>query len=183
MISVSLARRYARALLALSRRRGDLERTNEELQAIATLFASDTRVRRFFETPDIARVEKLAFLDREWRPKFGPSLYGLVMVLLRRRRLDHLVVIADEFRKLAEQAQGVVRATVRSAVPFSEAQAKRLSEALGRRSGLRVVLTRETDPAVIGGATVSMDHQVIDGTLATAFWRIRRQLSQARVRG
>ncbi len=183
MISVGLARRYARALLSLSQRRGDLERTHDELKDLAAIFARDVRVRRFFETPNIARVEKLTFLDVKWRPKVGPTLYGLLMVLLRRRRLDHLVVIAGEFHKLSEQAQGIVRATVRSAVPVTDTQAERLSASLSRRSGLRVVLTRETDPAVLGGAVVSMDHQVIDGTLATEFWRIRRHLLQARVHG
>lgn len=183
MISVGLSRRYARALLSLSQRRDDLDRTNEELKAVAALFARDVRVRRFFETPNVARTEKLAFLEREWRPKIGPTLYGLLMLLLRRRRLDHLVSIAQEFQKLSERAQGIVRATVRSAVPLDDAQTARLTAMLGRRSGLRVVLTRETDPAVIGGAVVAMDHQVIDGTIATEFWRIRRQLLQARVHG
>jgi len=183
VISVGLSRRYARALLSLSQRRDDLDRTNEELKAVAALFARDVRVRRFFETPNVARTEKLAFLEREWRPKIGPTLYGLLMLLLRRRRLDHLVSIAQEFQKLSERAQGIVRATVRSAVPLDDAQTARLTAMLGRRSGLRVVLTRETDPAVIGGAVVAMDHQVIDGTIATEFWRIRRQLLQARVHG
>lgn len=183
MISVSLSRRYARALLSLSQRRGDLEQTQAELRKLAALFAGDVRVRRFFETPNIARTEKLAFLEERWRPKFGATVYGLLMLLLRRRRLDHLVSIASEFHKLSEQAQGIVRATVRSAVPFDDAQADRLVAALGLRSGLRVVLTRETDAGVIGGAVVSMDHQVIDGTLAMEFWRIRRQLLQTRVHG
>jgi F-type H+-transporting ATPase subunit delta len=183
VISVGLSRRYARALLSLSERRGDIDRTNEELGSVAGLFARDVRVRRFFETPNIARAEKLAFLDREWRPRVGPTLFGLLILLLRRRRLDHLVSISQEFQKLSEQAQGIVRATVRSAVPLDDAQAARLTATLGRRSGLRVVLTRETDPAVIGGAVVAMDHQVIDGTIATEFWRIRRQLLQARVHG
>lgn len=183
MTSVGLSRRYARALLSLSQRRGDLDRTHEELQAIAALFLRDTRVRRFFETPSVARAEKLEFLNRQWKPKLGPGVFGLLMVLLRRRRLDHLVSISDEFHKLAERAQGILRATVRSAVPFSDEQAARLSAALGRSTGFTILLQRETDPAVLGGAVVAMDHTVIDGTLATELWRIRRQLLQTRVHG
>jgi len=183
VISVGLSRRYARALLSLSQRRGDLARTHEELQSMAALFARDHRVRRFFETPNIPRTEKLGFLDRRWRPMVGLGVYGLLQVLLRRRRLDHLVSIADEFHKLAERAQGLMRATVRSAVPFTDAQADRLAHALGRHSGFRILLQRETDPAVIGGAVVAMDHTVIDGTVATELWRIRRQLLQTRVHG
>jgi F-type H+-transporting ATPase subunit delta len=105
------------------------------------------------------------------------------MLLLRRRRLDHLVSIADEFHKLAEEAQGITRAVVRSAVPISDGQADALSRALARRTSRNVLLTREIDPALLAGAVVSLDHQIIDGTLATALWRIRRQLLQTRVHG
>ena len=183
MISVSLSRRYARALLSLSQRRGDLERTQGELRELAALFARDVRVRRFFETPNIARTEKLAFLEERLKPRLCASMFGLLMVLLRRRRLDHLISIADEFHKMAERAQGITRAVVRSAISISDAQADVLTRALAKRTGLTVLLTREIDPALIGGAVVSLENQVIDGTLATELWRIRRQLLATRVHG
>lgn len=183
MISVSLARRYARALLDLSKKRGELTRAHEELSAVAEIFRRDPRVRRFFETPDIARAEKIAFLDGKWKSRLGRPVFALLHVLLRRRRLDHLVAIAEEFHKLAERAQGITRVVVRTAVPIADGQADVLTRVLSRRTSTKVFLTREVDPALLGGAVVSLDHQVIDGSLATELWRIRRQLLQARVHG
>lgn len=183
MISTTLSRRFARALLELSRRQGDLERAQRELTMIAEMMGRDPRFRRFFETPNIAYQEKLAFLEERCKPHLTRSVYGLVMVLLRRRRLDHLISIADEFQKLAERAQGITRATVRTAVPITDAQADALRGALSARTGLKVLLTREEDPRLIGGAVVSLDHRVFDGTLATELWRIRRQLLSTRVHG
>jgi F-type H+-transporting ATPase subunit delta len=104
-------------------------------------------------------------------------------VLLRRRRLDHLIPIAAEFEKLAEAAQGITRAVVRTAVPITTAQAETLTGILARRTGSKVLLTREVDASLLGGALVSLDHQVIDRSLATELWRIRRYLLQARVHG
>ncbi|TMQ58162.1 MAG: ATP synthase F1 subunit delta [Candidatus Eisenbacteria bacterium] len=181
MISAVLARRYARALLALSQRLDDVERTHQDLRGVTSIFESDPRVRRFFEAPNIARTEKEAFLERRWKPKLNRNVYGLLVILLRRRRFDHLVAIAAEFHKLAEEAQGITRAIVRTAVPISERQADALTRALNRRTGRKVTLTREVDPALLGGVTLSLDHKVIDGTLATQLWRIRRQLREARV--
>ena len=114
MISAVLARRYARALLGLSQRLGDLKETHQDLQGVAGIFESDPRVRRFFEAPNIARTEKEAFLARRWKPKLNRNVYGLLVLLLRRRRFDHLVAIAAEFHKLAEEAQGITRAIVRT---------------------------------------------------------------------
>lgn len=183
MISVTLARRYARALLDLSRKRAEVDRVHAELSAVAAIFRRDPRVRRFFETPNIARVEKIGFLDRELKSRLGRPVFALLHVLLRRRRLDHLIVIAEEFHKLAERAQGITRAVVRSAVPLAEGQADQLIRSLSRRTGTKVFLTHEVDPALLGGAVVSLDHHVLDGSLATELWRIRRQLLQARVHG
>jgi F0F1-type ATP synthase delta subunit len=45
------------------------------------------------------------------------------------------------------------------------------------------LLTREVDATLLGGAVVSLDHKVIDGTLATELWRIRRHLLSTRVHG
>ena len=69
------------------------------------------------------------------------------------------VSIASEFQ-LSEQA-GIVRATVRSAVPSRSRPGTAHGHAQ-RPLGLRAAHA-ETD-GVIGGAVVSMDHQVIDGT-------------------
>ncbi|HLQ67046.1 MAG TPA: ATP synthase F1 subunit delta [Candidatus Limnocylindrales bacterium] len=183
MISVTLARRYARALLNLSLNQKALDPALAELQEIAVLARRDPRVRRYFESPGIPRTEKIAFLEKQWKPRLSRPVYGLLVVLLRRRRLDHLIAIADEFQKLAEEAQGITRVVVRTAVPMSEGQAGTLSRTLSTRTGRKILLTREVMPALIGGAVVSLDHQTIDGTLATELWRIRRSLLASRVHG
>ena len=181
MISAILARRYARALLELSKKRKDLEATHKDLESVARVFERDPRVRRFFEAPNIARTEKEAFLDKQFRAKLNKNIYGLLILLLRRRRFDHLVAIAGEFHKLAEDAQGITRAVVRTAVPITDGQADALTRSLAKRTGRKGMLTREVNPALLGGASLSLDHKVIDGTLATQLWRLRRQLRDTRV--
>ncbi len=170
MISAVLARRYARALLDLAQRRKDLKETHQDLESVARIFERDPRVRRLFEAP-----------EKRWKPKLNKNVYGLMVVLLRRRRYDHLVAIAAEFHKLAEEAQGITRAVVRTAVAISDRQADALTRALNRRTGMKVTLSREVDPALLGGVALSLDHKVIDGSLATELWRIRRKLREARI--
>jgi F-type H+-transporting ATPase subunit delta len=181
VISAILARRYAHALLALAKKRGDLEATHQDLESVSRVFERDVRVRRFFEAPNIGRNEKEAFLEKQFKAKLNRSIYGLLVLLLRRRRFDHLVAIAGEFHKLAEEAQGITRAVVRTAVPITDGQADVLTRSLAKRTGRKVLLTREVDAQLLGGASLSLDHKVIDGTLATQLWRLRRQLRDARV--
>jgi F-type H+-transporting ATPase subunit delta len=181
VISAILARRYAHALLELSKKRKDLEATHQDLESVSRVFERDPRVRRFFEAPNIGRNEKEAFLEKQFQAKLNRNIYGLLVLLLRRRRFDHLIAIAGEFHKLAEDAQGITRAVVRTAVPITDGQADVLTRGLGKRTGRKVLLTREVDASLLGGASLSLDHKVIDGTLATQLWRLRRQLRDARV--
>jgi F-type H+-transporting ATPase subunit delta len=181
VISAILARRYAHALLGLSKKRDDLDATHQDLESVSRVFERDYRVRRFFEAPNIGRNEKEAFLEKQFKAKLNKSIYGLLVLLLRRRRFDHLVAIAGEFHKLAEEAQGITRAVVRTAVPITDGQADVLTRGLAKRTGRKVLLTREVDAALLGGASLSLDHKVIDGTLATQLWQLRRQLRDARV--
>ena len=181
MISAVLSRRYARALLDLAQRREDLKETHQDLESVARVFERDHRVRRFFEAPSISRVEKESFLEKRFKPKLNKNVYGLLVVLLRRRRYDHLVAIAAEFHKLAEEAQGITRAVVRTAVQISDRQADALTRSLNKRTGRKVTLSREVDPTLIGGVALSLDHKVIDGSLATELWRLRRKLREARI--
>ena len=182
MISVTLARRYARALLSVAKKRNEIERTQAELRELAAVFARTPTARKFFESPNISRAEKVSFLQAREATLARP-VYGLLHVLLKRRRLDHLVTIASEFEKLAEESQGISRATVRTAVALTDSQADVLTKALERRTGDRILLTREIEPALLGGVVVSLDHKVIDGSLATELWRIRQRLLQTRVHG
>ena len=154
MISVTLARRYARALLHLAERQKALERTHEELKWLAAYFARQPLARRYFESPNISRTEKVAFLESRVKSKVGRQVYGLLQVLLRRRRLDHLVPIADEFEKLAERAQGITRAVIRTAVPITAGQAEALTRSLARSTGSKILLTREVD-ASLGGPEIA----------------------------
>ena len=181
MISAILARRYAHALLELAKKRGDLDATHQDLESVSRVFERDPRVRRFFEAPNIGRNEKEAFLEKQFQKKLNKSVYGLLVLLLRRRRFDHLIAIAGEFHKLAEEAQGITRAVVRTAVPITDGQADVLTRGLAKRTGRKVLLTREVDAALLGGVSLSLDHKVIDGTLATQLWQLRRQLRDARV--
>jgi len=144
VISAVLARRYARALLELSKKRDDLEKTHKDLESISRVFERDPRVRRFFEAPNIARTEKEAFLQKQFKSKTNPNVYGLLVLLLRRRRFDHLVAIAGEFHKLAEEAQEMItRAREEIGLERDKAQAALRNEVVDLATEIAGKLIRE----------------------------------------
>ena len=92
---------------------------------------------------------------------------------LRGRRVDSAVTTLTNLA--AAQRERVV-AQVRVAVPLDEAQVERLSHALARFSDREVRLNIVVDPTVIGGASVRLGDDVIDGTMLTRITQARRSL-------
>lgn len=93
---------------------------------------------------------------------------------LRGRRIQSALARLSE---LAAARRGQILAEVRSAVPLSDEQQKRLAKALAKLHGRPVELNVEIDPSVLGGIEVRVGDEVIDGTAATKLEQARRKLA------
>jgi F-type H+-transporting ATPase subunit delta len=68
-------------------------------------------------------------------------------------------------------------AVVRSAVELSASQRSRLAEALATVYGHRIQLNVVLDSSVLGGISVQIGDDLIDGTAATRLAEVRRKLA------
>jgi F-type H+-transporting ATPase subunit delta len=62
------------------------------------------------------------------------------------------------------------------ACPLDDAQLERLAGALSRFEDRQVHINVVVDPSVIGGASVRLGDQVIDGTMLTRLSQARRSI-------
>lgn len=83
-----------------------------------------------------------------------------------KNRQDILPDIADMFDRLADASKGVVKITVKSWKPLSDAQRSSLQSKLEALAGKKVAIDARVDPAVKGGMLVMYGDTVIDGTVA-----------------
>ena len=92
----------------------------------------------------------------------------------RGRTLEHVL---DEFTELAARRRERSLARVTSAIPLSEEQQERLRENLRREFGRDVRLQLVVDPSIIGGMTVRVGDELIDGSVARQLGSARRHLT------
>jgi F-type H+-transporting ATPase subunit delta len=92
----------------------------------------------------------------------------------RGRRIDR--ALDDYVRFAAERRQRLV-AEVWSAVALTDEQSNRLGEALAKAFGRRVQLQVTVDPAMLGGVTVRVGDEVIDGSIPTRLELARRRIA------
>jgi F-type H+-transporting ATPase subunit delta len=68
---------------------------------------------------------------------------------------------------------------VRTAVELSDQQKTRLSAALSAQYGRDVHLNIEVDPSVLGGMSIRVGEEEIDGTIVRRLAEIRRRIERA----
>jgi F-type H+-transporting ATPase subunit delta len=174
-VSTAIARRYAQAYFDLAREGGVIDRWGEELTA-ATAVLGDPKVARALENPQLSQPRRnelaLSMLDGT-----SPQLRNLVRLLLERGRIGVLGQVAEQYRRLADRASGVVRAEVISAVPLDDASTRRIRGALSERLGGDVETTVRQDPDILGGLVVHVGDRVIDSSVRTRLEQLRTALA------
>jgi F-type H+-transporting ATPase subunit delta len=178
MISRTIGRRYAKALMAVSVQRGESpEPLLGQLERVAKLLADEPRFGELLTNPKVLLVDRLRSLERLLDALEPPALIRhFLTVLLRKGRLLALPHIVDEFRTLADSRAGVLRPTVTSAAPLTPAETEELSRLLKQRFGKDVLLTLTVDPELIGGVVVRIGSLSFDGSIRSQLKAIHRQL-------
>ena len=181
MRDTTVAARYAKALFIVTERRGETERALGELQALREVLRPGGRVAAFLATPEVPLADKRRALELALRDRALSTVIVFLDLLLRKRRLPELPVVAEQFEVLVEEKLGVQRAHAVSAVPLTPAELERLRQQLERVTERRVKLTTGVEPRLLGGAKVRIGDRVMDRSVRSLLDSLRRQLNQVSV--
>jgi F-type H+-transporting ATPase subunit delta len=169
------ARRYAEAAFEIAERDGTVEQWRAQLEQVAQALSDPSLVRRL-QDPAVPFETRAQAIADGLGGELLPGLRNLARLVLRRRRLEQLTRIADEFRRLYNRRAGIVEATAVSAAPLSESDLDELRRRLAGAAGGRLELRVEVDPALIGGLYVRIGDRLIDGSVRGRLERLRSTL-------
>lgn len=181
MRNLSIARRYARALVDVTAEAGSFDRVLDQMETFARLLQDNAELRDVLMNPAYTRAQQTAVVDGLIRSSgnLDPQLVNLLRLLVDRNRISYLPDIARIFRELADARAGRIRGKVTSAVPLQADAVKRIEQALERLVQRDVILETKVDPALLGGVSAQVGSFVYDGSLRSQLSELRRTL-QAR---
>jgi F-type H+-transporting ATPase subunit delta len=175
VINVSIARRYARALLAASTELGRADAVLEELETMVKAMADSKDVKGLFESPGFTRQERQGFVEAFAKlARFEQPTVSFLGLLVDRGRTEHIEQIARIYRQLADEAAGRVRALVSSPKPLDAKARESLKAALAKMTGKTIQLEEKVDPTLVGGLVAKVGDRVFDGSLKTQLESIRK---------
>ncbi len=173
----AIAGRYAQALFDIGVETGTLGKLAEEVNSFAETYVGSEELQAVLDNPLVSERDRDALLDEIGRRlALGDVTKSTLRLLVRRSRLVVVPAIARALRKMSDEKEGVVRATVVSAKALPEPYAQRLQTELQKLTGKKVLLTREVDASLIAGVVTRVGDTVIDGSLRTRLDGLRNQL-------
>ncbi|WP_017570759.1 F0F1 ATP synthase subunit delta [Nocardiopsis halotolerans] len=154
-----------------------LDELEDELFRFQRIVAAQPELRDALTREGAAPELRLSLVESLLSGKVNPATLVLVSEAVTRPRGRTLEQALDNFGQIvAERAKRYV-AVVRSAVALSENQQSRLGAALSRVYGRDIHLNIEVAPEIVGGLSIQVGDEVIDGTIAGRIAEAQRRLA------
>jgi F-type H+-transporting ATPase subunit delta len=177
----AIARRYASALFDVAQKAGTLEKTRASMAMASAMLADHAELRAALESPAVSSQKKRAVIEAllPLAPDLGADVGRLLLLLAERDRLAHVSAIARAFDDRVMQEQGVIDATIVTAVPLSADCQAALAAALSKAADgevSRVRIDARVDPSIIGGVVARVGSVVYDGSITRQLEKIKSRL-------
>jgi F-type H+-transporting ATPase subunit delta len=172
----STARRYAEAALSIAERDDSLGTWVAALET-ATGRLGAPELMRVLADPALSFDARRSVAERVMGDVVTGGPRNLVLLLVRRGRIELLPEVAAQLRRLYDQRQGIVKATVTSASPLTDADVSALRDRLAGMTGGHVDLSLQVDPDILGGVMVRIGDRLIDGSVRGRLERLRTRLA------
>jgi F-type H+-transporting ATPase subunit delta len=120
---------------------------------------------------------KASLLSGLLSDKVSPVSLSLITQVLTHPRGRSPQAVLDLCASIAARRREQLIAVVRVAAELTAAQRQRLADALRRTYGQGIHLNVVNDPAVVGGMSVQIGDELVDGTAASRLAEVRRKLA------
>jgi F-type H+-transporting ATPase subunit delta len=154
-----------------------LDDLEDGLFRFGRVVAANPDLRAALADPSLPERGKRELLGTLLDGKVTPVTLGLISQMVAHPRGRPLAVALDLCADIAARRRQQLIAVVRSAVELSASQRTRLAQALARSYGHAVHLDMIIDPSVVGGISVQIGDELIDGTAASRLAAVRRKLA------
>ncbi len=171
----TVARPYAEAAFEVAQAAKALPQWSSTLQ-LAAAASSDARLQVVLDDPKLAAKQKETLL-LSLLGDAPADLRNFVKVLVEAGRVELLPQISELFDARKDAADNVARAEIETAIALTDAQLAALKVSLARHFGKTVEAEVTINPALIGGARITVGDRVIDGSVQGKLTAMANQLA------
>lgn len=170
---------YAKALFDLGDNLDTKTKYLKELRALSQALSA-SEVEGFLVSRQVNVASKLDVLSKVLKSSnVSAEVSNLVKILTERNKVTYLTDITASYEVLTDEANGVVRGTVRSSHILSPEQRSEIESKIQGVLNKKVILTYQEDKRVIGGIKAQVGSYTFDDTFETHLKKLKDQINRS----
>jgi F-type H+-transporting ATPase subunit delta len=174
-----ISKRYAKALLAVTKQKGSHLIALKELNQIADAFSKDAGTIEYFANPVISSEKKVAAVKAALSGvSISEEVLNTINLLGDKNRLNLLPQVVISFQEFLDIEEGITRGVVKSAQPLSEEARKEIEQKINKILNKKIVLTYQQDPKLLGGVITQVGGWTFDDSLDTHLKKLNEELNR-----
>ncbi|GED63858.1 MULTISPECIES: F0F1 ATP synthase subunit delta [Lysinibacillus] len=176
MSNSAVAKRYAQALFELAQQKNILAEVGADLNELTKIVKESPDLLTLLNAPKFSIGRKKQMVAEIFAGA-TPEVLRAVQLLVEKKRVNEVKLIANAYAELAAKAQGTADATVFSTRALSAEESANISTTFAKLVGKQSLnITNEIDPSLLGGIRVQIGNHIYDSSVANKLERLKREL-------
>ena len=177
-----VSKTYGEALFELAVEEGREDAFLTEIVALREVLKENPDFNKLMNHPKILKEEKLKVLDDVFEGRISKELSGFLHLVVSKDRYGAIDAILDYFIDEVKKLKGIGIAYVTTAIPLSLAKQKEIEEKLlATTSFKQMEMHFMVDEELIGGMVIRIGDRVVDSSIKTKLFEMRRTLLKTKI--
>ncbi len=172
-----ISKTYGEALYELAVEEGKEDILLSEIESLKEILSENPDFSKLMNHPRILKEEKEEVLDKVFKGKISDELIGFLHLVIQKDRYSDIDAILEYFTDEIKKKKGIGVAYVTTAVALDGAKQKQVEEKLLATTAFKQMeMHYQTDENLIGGMVIRIGDRVVDSSISTKLYEMKRQL-------
>lgn len=170
---------YGDALFETAMETDKLDVLYEEVTQLVPILEDNPELTALLGNPQIVKEDKVSTIHQIFSGRVQEELMGILAIIVEKDRQNDMIPIFQYFIERVKEWKKIGSASVTSAVELSGDQKARLEEKLlASTDYVTFEMSYQVDPSLIGGMVVRIGDRVVDSSIRTRLYELKKELSQ-----
>lgn len=177
MSAISVASRYANALIAEAQQQNNLEQVYQDMNLFAAATEQSKELRALLKSPIVNVDKKLSSIKAIFADKVSGLTLNFLNMLVKKRREGNFKEIVEAFKEAYNNLKNIVKVDLTSASELSDATVEKLVSAVkAQLGGAELQVNKTVDPSILGGFIIKIGDKVFDTSVQSKINSLKREL-------
>lgn len=150
----------------------------EEVCAMVPILRGSPELLALLANPQVGKEEKADVMKQIFSGRIQEELMGFLNIVVDKDRQNDLIPIFEYFIQRVKEYKKIGSVSVTSAVELKADQKSRLEKKLlATTSYVELEMNYQVDPALIGGMVIRIGDRVVDSSIRTRLYGLKKELS------